>query len=976
MRMSIALAILSSLLVPATGMADVADYIGKPIVAVRVESEGRSGSDERLLEVIQTRVGSPLSMVAVRETVAHLFSLGRFEDVRVHADATSGGVELLYELVPVHPLSRIRFSGPLTAPGIDQGSLQRTLEERFGATPRVGRAADMVRLVEDQLRDRGYLRARVTSRLDVEHAPERASLVLVIDPGPRTRIGTVDVVAPPGISTRQLLDRLDIESGAPYERQVLNARVEEFLADQRRNGYYGARLDVAPRLADEDRVAHLTVTSLPGPRVRVVFRGDPLPADRRDDLVPLAREGSADEDLLEDSRNRVEEYLRAQGYRDAVAPYSREEANGELIITFTVDRGPQYRVADVVISGNATLPLAEFEPALRLRAGQPFEAARLDADVAMIEELYRRLGFAAVSVRSGVDPVPGEADPSQVPVIVRVVIAENARTIVSSVSVQGNQSIPEATLLNDVVLRPGSPFFVTQLAVDRDALQVHYNNLGYLTATVETSPGLSADGTRADIVFTVREGPQILVDHVLIVGNVRTRTEVIERELQIREGDPLGLAAINESQRRLASLGLFRRTRIAQLGHGAETKRDLLITLEEAPPTSVGYGGGLEVEPGIGRTEEENSVASERLEFWPRAFFEVTRRNLFGKNRSVNLFTRIGLRPDSPSVPENQGADASEGGFGFSEYRVQGTFREPRVLGTFADASLTGTAEQQKRSSFNFARRAFAAEAGRRIARRLSLSGNYQIQRTELFDEQIDPEDKLLIDRLFPQVRLSSFSLSAIRDTRDDPLDPGSGEYTSANGQIAGRRIGSEVGFVKSYLTAQLFRTLPRTNQIVFAANARLGLAAGFPRRILQIDVNGQPVAQVVKDLPASERFFAGGDTTVRGFALDQLGTAETIDKDGFPIGGNAVVILNAELRVPIRGGLGVVGFFDSGNVFARTVDIDLGRLRSAAGFGVRYQSPVGPIRVDLGFKMNRRDIVPGRPERLTALHISLGQAF
>jgi outer membrane protein insertion porin family len=139
---------------------------------------------------------------------------------------------------------------------------------------------------------------------------------------------------------------------------------------------------------------------------------------------------------------------------------------------------------------------------------------------------------------------------------------------------------------------------------------------------------------------------------------------------------------------------------------------------------------------------------------------------------------------------------------------------------------------------------------------------------------------------------------------------------------------------------------------------------------------DGRPVVATIKDLPASERFFAGGDTTVRGFALDQLGAADTIDQNGFPIGGNAVVILNGELRVPLFGGVGVVGFLDTGNVFARTADVDLRQLRSAAGFGLRYRSPVGPIRVDVGFKLNRMDLVAGTSEQPYALHISLGQAF
>jgi outer membrane protein insertion porin family len=181
-----------------------------------------------------------------------------------------------------------------------------------------------------------------------------------------------------------------------------------------------------------------------------------------------------------------------------------------------------------------------------------------------------------------------------------------------------------------------------------------------------------------------------------------------------------------------------------------------------------------------------------------------------------------------------------------------------------------------------------------------------------------------------------------------------------------------------------VFRQVPGPSRIVVAASARVGLASGFPRELVRRDTDGQPVLgtdsdpviDVVKDLPASERFFAGGDTTVRGFALDQLGTPATIDQNGFPIGGSALTIFNAELRVPVFRGLGVVGFVDAGNVFARTSDIDLGQLRGAVGMGFRYASPVGPIRVDLGFKTDRRETASGRRENLTALHISLGQAF
>ena len=261
-----------------------------------------------------------------------------------------------------------------------------------------------------------------------------------------------------------------------------------------------------------------------------------------------------------------------------------------------------------------------------------------------------------------------------------------------------------------------------------------------------------------------------------------------------------------------------------------------------------------------------------------------------------------------------------------------GTFREPRVFNTAADAFLTAVVEQQHRSSFNFARRGFNAEMVRRFTPAFSLIGSYQINETELFDEQIDEADQPLIDRLFPQVLLSSFAVAGIHDTRDDQLNPSGGHYLSANGQVAAKAIGSEVGLLKSYFTAQAFRMLPRTPRLVFAGSARLGLATAFAR--VPDAAADDPELRAGVQLPASERFFAGGDTTVRGFALDRLGTPEVIDADGFPIGGNGVVILNAELRLRLMRSVGVVGFLDTGNVFKQATDLDLGRLRSAAGFG------------------------------------------
>jgi outer membrane protein assembly factor BamA len=468
-----------------------------------------------------------------------------------------------------------------------------------------------------------------------------------------------------------------------------------------------------------------------------------------------------------------------------------------------------------------------------------------------------------------------------------------------------------------------------------------------------------------DVLFRIQEGPQTIVDRIMVVGNVHTDQGVILRELQLQPGRPLGAEALFESQRRLSALGLFRRVRITELTHGSTSRHDVLVTVEEAPATTIGYGGGLEVAPRL-REAGPGGEAEERLELAPRGFFDIGRRNLWGKNRSVSLYTRVSLRPkDAPDDPARDGR-----GIGFSEYRVVGTYRQPRVLGP-NDLSVTAAVEQGIRSTFKFSRKGAIVDMVRRLSPAVRVSGRYAFSTTRTFDERLSEEDQAAIDRLFPQVRLSTISGAVARDTRDDLLDPERGAFLSGEGSVALRGLGGQVGFMKTYVQGLWFTRLPGPRRVVFATRAGVGLADGFAREVLTAD--GTPT--IIEDLPASERFFAGGDTTIRGYSLDAVGAPDTITPRGFPTGGNAVLLLNGELRVPVWRSVGAAVFADGGNVFRRVDDVDLGELRGSVGFGVRYRSPIGPIRVDLGFKLDRREI-GGTLERRTALHFSIGQAF
>jgi outer membrane protein assembly complex protein YaeT len=576
------------------------------------------------------------------------------------------------------------------------------------------------------------------------------------------------------------------------------------------------------------------------------------------------------------------------------------------------------------------------------------------------------------------DPTPQANTPS--PVSVRFLVAEGPQTVVGTVAIEGASVLPEPTVRALLTLTTGKPFYRPQLDADHAAIERLYRNEGFQTARVSPESTLAADGLRIDIRWVVREGARTTVDHVLVAGNVNTSADLIRREIVLRPGEPLGEDAVVESQRRLAALGLFRRVRIVEVPHGVSRSHDVLVEVEEAPATSISEGGGIEairrLRPSAGGRAEA------RFEVAPRGFFEITRRNLWGKNRSLSMFTRVSFRPRDPAVDSTDPADA--GGYGFNEYRLVGTLREPRPFDQPGEAQLTGFFEQAVRSSFNFSRRGARAEYARRFATALTVSGRYTFDYTKLFDEKILADDRLLVDRLFPQVRLSTFTGSALRDSRNDVLDPERGTVLGIDGSVAPRFAGSEVGFARTFLQAAVYRRLPGGSRFVIAAASRVGLAVGFARRVERVDdsnqpvlgADGEPIVDVVKDLPASERFFAGGDTTVRGFVLDQLGADDTLNDQGFPTGGNALIVLNLEVRAPYWKGLGAVVFLDAGNVFKRVSDLNVADLRPAAGFGLRYRSPLGPLRVDLGFNLNRQVLRSGAPERGSVFHISLGQAF
>jgi outer membrane protein assembly factor BamA len=386
-RMAIVLVLMA---VPAVSSAQ---HLGRTITDVRVEIAGQPVSDATVLGLVETRIGEPLAMLAVRSTIDHLVGLGRFEDVRVVAAPSDQGVALRWLLVPLRRIARVQVTG---TPALSASAIRTELTERFGTLPAASRVPDMVTALQSFYADRGFARAEILPRIEEnDPAPERVALTLTITAGERVAIGSATVTGSPLESAAEVLRAVDIQTGRPWDRPGIDTRVADYEETLRGRGYYEARVRATHVVSEDGRTVSVGVDVAAGPRVRVVFAGDAMPEGDPDDLVLVSQERSIDQDLLDDSSAAIENALRAQGYREARAPYTRREERGELVLTFTIERGVLHRVESIDVTGMSGLDRIDIAPLLQIKPGEPYVFERVRAVAAAIAELYRVRGFAS-----------------------------------------------------------------------------------------------------------------------------------------------------------------------------------------------------------------------------------------------------------------------------------------------------------------------------------------------------------------------------------------------------------------------------------------------------------------------------------------------------------------------------------------------------------------------------------------------------
>jgi len=973
------------LLLTAVGPAGAQDvnpaapYIGRTVLSVSIEVEGELRDEPELMAAVLGLASRPLSQAGWRAAMTRLMGLGQFDDVEVVVAPVDDGVAVIFRLAPRHPIDRLEFTGET---GVPPSVLDRLVRSRYGGIPTSQPIREVADTVERLLYEQGYQNAVVTPSTVETHQPDRATLVLQIEAGPPAVVASVEVVGDSPFAPSTIAARAGVAIGEPYRRRDVQTRMIEIEESLRQDRYYEAiaRPSFVPR--PEDGRVDVTLLVEAGPRVELRVQG--LLPGPVEELIPLARDRSADIDLLQDSERRIESALRREGFRDARAPFRRDEsADGSTVtITYTITRGRRYRIDAVELTGTTDLPAPVIDEALNLPAGEPFSAEAVGAAQTRLVVALQELGYYRASSDATYE-FTGTSGLGEQLVTVRIGVTAGPRADVSEIvfEFQDRPHLLREELLDVMRAKTGQPYVLSHGLSDFQSLERLYRDRGFPSAAVSITPAFEDDGRRVRLVVDVAEGPQMFVGSIAVVGNEAVSGVTVLETMTIRTGSPLGESALLESRRRLLDLGLFRQVTIAQQPvPPGETIVDLVVSVQEMPNNTLGFGGGLEVgrRPRAATADGRTDI----LELAPRGFFEIGRRNIGGRNRQVNLFSRVALKPRRSTDPE--GDDSR---FGFTEYRVTGTFREQRAFRTDTNLLFGLTFEQGVRTLYNFARRALNAEVLRGVSPGLSVSGRWALDFSRLFDVGILEEEQSLIDRLFPQVRLSLLSTGIVWDRRNDAIAPSAGSLLTGDLEFAVRSLGSEVGYAKVFVQASDYRTVSEDERVVLATRVQLGVARGLERDVPVEDddgdpvigPDGQPVTETIADLPASQRFFAGGGTTVRGFQIDRLGVPEILNDNGLSNGGNAVVVLNAEVRavvLQVRGhDLGMVGFIDAGNVFAKAADLDFGRLRSALGFGFRYDSPLGPLRLDFGFK-TRRLIIGGRRERGWEYHLSIGEAF
>jgi outer membrane protein insertion porin family len=929
-----------------------------------------------LFAVVTQKAKSPYSQEKIDSSAAALKKAGNFPEVHVKVVPDINGLRVSFLLEPAYYLGVVEFPG-----AEKQFSYTRLLqvvdlsdEDPYDPT-RIPIAEDTMRKF---LQHNGFFQAKVHAEPHIDDTHELVDVSFVVDVGKRAKISAVTIQGPDQPETSRLMHAIHslrarlvgglLKPGKPYTPQRVasaTSLMRKTLTKQRRLASSIAenppRFDPATNRVEVSfkvEVGPVVTIRTVGARLTVI----PFLAGRqRKKLIPIYSEASVDKDLIEEGQRNLVEYFQKKGFYDAKVATEFTQHPDEILITYKIDRGKKHKVDRIYFQGNYALSSKELMDQVTIKKSHIWTHGSLSEKLLKqsaknIEALYRDHGYEEVKVT----PRTVDHEPK---IDVGFEIIEGAQTLVEDVQVEGNQHMPyeQLTAPKGFQLHSGVPFSTRKLADDRNRISANYLNRGYLNIEVKTTVQKTADPHRVNVTYGIAENQLVRVGEVYYEGEKRTRLPLIAKTAQIPPESPMRRAQMLEAESRLYDLNIFDWSSVGpRKPITDQTEEMALVKVHEAKRNELTYGLGFEVShrggniptgtvalPGGGGSIGLNGkkIAPSQSTFAsPRGLLQFTRRNMRGLAETAStsvLLSRL-------------------------DQKFLATYAQPHFIKSQWQ-SLTSLSLE--RSSENPLFTSGLGDASFQLERVISRKTNTRVQLRYDFNRTylshiLVPDLVLARDR---NVNLSTVSGTLILDTRDKPLDAHHGSYGTIDFRLTPKALGSSADFTKLFLQFAYYKPVHST---VFANSIRIGLAAPFANSFV----------------PTSQLFFSGGGTSLRSFPIDEAGPQRLVPfcnvlqgESGcvnvtVPVGGRQLFILNSEVRFPlhINKSLGGVVFYDGGNVY-RAINLPslVNDYTNTIGVGLRYATPIGPVRFDIGRNLNP---VPGiNPLQY---YITIGQAF
>ena len=987
---------------PSLASTDLSRFQGMRVARVELESVVRMNPDA-LKQLLLQRAGEPFDKAKVRRSMQALFDTGRFADISVEAQQTPDQeVALVFRARENYFVGFITLAGEPKSPTAPE--LLNASKLQLGELFTADKLNEALERMKQMMQTGGYYQASITADQKPNAVTQQMDLAFHVVPGPQARLGTITFTGSPGESNGELQDIAHLHPDDQAGNQRLNRALQRLRLHFQKHDRLEAQVAlVSQNYHPDTNLLDSTLRVSAGPQIELRVEGAGISRSRLKKLVPIFEEGAVDDDLLNEGRRNLREYFQSLGFFDVKADWARQldQQKNRLTIVYTVDLGKKHKLTDVDIAGNHYFPtdvirerlLVQPAGLIVLSYGRYNEAAmRRDEDA--IASLYQTNGFRQVKVSGEAqDDYHGETGRMRV----LYTIEEGPQTLVGTLNVFGNQNIARDRL--QIGSLPDEPYSDSTVALDRDAISNLYFNSGYPDVRVEAEVApVPGNPQRMNVTYRISEGERVFVDRVLMSGLHYTQPFVVERDFRLWEGDPLSQAAQLETQRRLYNLGLFNEVNMAvQNPEGRSTYKDLLVQFDEARRYTFNYGVGFEAQTGLGVTTcpgpsksptvvscKAQAAAANTIGVSPRVSFDVSRINFRGRDHTLTFKSHYGRLQQRASL-------SYESPRWFDLERVKLTlnafYDNSHEIFTFKSQRLEGSATiEQRWSRVTTTLYRFTYRLVKATELETSSAGGSTASPTLTLSE---------IPLLSQPVRVGIPSFTYIRDKRDNALASTRGNYTTGDFGVASGYFGSQANFVRAYVENSTYSSFRKAGGTwTIARSTRFGVEQPFGAG-LNVPVPASPTTTCnpaatgsntgcASVIPLPERFFAGGAYTHRGFPLNQAGPRDPVSGD--PIGGGGLFLNLVEVRTPplklpyIENNLSLVAFEDAGNVFARANDIgrsllrwhqpDIGGCQAAAqpsstatcnfnyishavGMGIRYRTPVGPVRVDFGYNLN-----------------------